>query len=65
LGPTDNAHFGIKTGRITKWAIRISASNGTTMNTVVTVVILAAALQQTCGVSSKLAVESLALFRIR
>jgi len=63
LGPTDNAHFGIKTGRIAKWAIGISASNGTTMNTVVMVVILAAALRETCGVSRTLAVESLELFR--
>jgi len=63
LGPTDNAHFGIKTGRIAKWVIGISASNGTTMITVVMVVILAAALRETCGVSRTLAVESLELFR--
>jgi len=35
------------------------------MNTVVMVVILAAALRETCGVSRKLAVEYLALFRSR
>ena len=64
LGPTDNVHFGIKTGRIAKWAIGISASNGTTMNTVVMVVILAAALRETCGVSRKLVVET-QLFRSR
>jgi hypothetical protein len=62
LGPADNAHFGIKTGRIAKWAIGISASNGTTMNTAVMVVILAAVLRETCGVSRKLAVETLELF---
>jgi len=62
LGPTDNAHFGIKTGRIAKWDIGISAGNGTTMNAVVMVVILAAVLRGTCGVSRKLAVESLELF---
>jgi hypothetical protein len=65
LGPTDNGHFGIKTGRIAKRAIEISASNGTTMNTVVMVVILAAALRETCGVSKKLAMKPLELFRSR
>jgi hypothetical protein len=59
LEPTDNAHFGIKTGRIAKWAIGISASNGATMNAVVMVVILAAALRESCGVSRKLAREFL------